>query len=415
MVTVYDATLWIYNLTLIPIIFFSISYILFSVMNLFLNEKRKRFPKLKELPFVSVQIPTFNDPIAERCVQKCTEFDYPRDRFEIMIVDDSTSIQTQLLLSRYEDKYRGLVKYIHRSSRQGFKPGALRNAMKQARGEVIVVFDADWIPKKDFLRKVVQPFSDPKVALVQTRQGFYNHKTNIITRFAAYLLMVYHAIMMPINNRLNCVFFCGTAGAIRRKPFEEVGGWNLDSITEDSDLIVRLLKKGYKTKYLNIETPSEVPDTFEAFIKQQMRWCYGNVRVFMDNAKDIMFGKGFSLRQRLMITYITLGNLAAPIVVLMTIFGFSGWFLGEPSLFSWQDMITLGSRVLLTAGFIIMGLIALFKLKRLGEFRHLILSLFTVGLVLAVANSIAFYRAVFNKGLHWHCTPKIANDETEIE
>lgn len=405
----YELTLLIYNLTLIPMIFFSVLFLILSLINLSMTERKRRFPKLKTLPFVSIQIPAFNDPIAERCVRQCLKMDYPRNRYEILIVDDSTNKETQQLLKRFAKKHPGFVKYVHRENREGFKPGALNAAMPQTKGDIIVVFDADWIPKKDFLRKIVRPFADPKVAIVQTRQGFYNHRTNLISRFAAYTLMIYHTIVMPINNRINCVFFCGTAGALRRSAFEEVGGWNKASITEDSDLSIKLLLKGYTTVYLEDETPSEVPETFESFIKQQMRWCYGNVRVFIDNMGSILFRKGLSLKQRIMITYITMGHIIAPIVVLMTIFGFSGWFLGEPALFNWFDLVDLITRILLTAGFFVLGFVTLWRHSLLDEFKYLVAGALTIGLVLSVANSVALFKAVFNRNLHWFCTPKVDN------
>lgn len=416
MITSYDMTLFIYNLSLLPIIFFSVFFLGLSLINIFVDNKKKpKYKKLNKLPFVSVQLPTFNDPISERCIKKCMEFDYPKDKYEIIIVDDSTNIQTQNLLKKFAEENSGFIKYIHRDNREGFKPGALKNAMKITKGEIIVVFDADWIPAKDFLKKIVIPFSDPKVAIVQTRQGFYNKNTNLITRFAAYLLMIYHTIIMPINNKINCVFFCGTAGALRRSAFEQVGGWNLNSITEDSDLSVNLLLKGYKTTYLDFETPSEVPDTFEGFIKQQMRWCYGNARVFFDNAFKILFKKGLSIKQRTMVLFITLGNMSAPFVVIMTIFGFSGWFLGEPTLFKWQDLVNLFTRLLFTAGFLIMGFVALLKQNKLNEFGHLVISALSVGIILAVANTIAFLKAALNKPLHWYCTPKVDNKSISLK
>ncbi|MBN2368272.1 glycosyltransferase [Candidatus Woesearchaeota archaeon] len=411
-----EITLFVYNVALLPVIFFSVLFIVLSFINLFMvKNNTRRYPKFGSLPFISVQIPTYNDPIAVRCVKQCMDFDYPKDRFEIIIADDSTNLETQKLLKQFEDKNPGFIKYIHRENREGFKPGALKNAMKITRGDILVIFDADWIPRNDFLRKIVSPFSDPDVAIVQSRQGFYNKGSNLITRFAAYLLMIYHTIILPINNRINCVFFCGTAGAIRRSAFERAGGWNLNSITEDSDLSLKLLSLGYKSVYLPFETPSEVPDTFESFLRQQMRWCYGNARIFFDNASMILFRRGLSLRQRLMVIYVTVGNIAAPIVLVMTLFGFAGWFLGEPTLFNMMDFVDLLSRFAFTAGFLVMGIIALHKQRLLKEFGYLLLSSFTMGLILAVANTVAFTRAVFNKGLHWYCTPKIANESIMIK
>jgi len=407
-----DVALFVYNLSLLPIIFFSVLFIILVGVNLFFERNEKiKFKKLVNLPFITVQIPTYNDPVAERCVRNCMKFDYPKDKYEIIISDDSTSIHTQNLLKKFGDENPGFVKYIHRDHRQGFKAGALKNSMKFAKGEFIVIFDADWIPRKDFLREVINPFSDPKVAIVQTRQGFYNKKSNLITRFASYLLMIYHTIIMPISNKFNCVFFCGTAGAIRRSTFEEVGGWNLNSVTEDAELSVNLMLRGYKSVYLDYETPSEVPATFESFIKQQMRWSYGNTKVFLDNARNILIKRDLTLKQKSMITFITLGNIIAPFVFIMTLAGFGAWFLGEPTLININDFITLITRFLFTAGFIFMGLITLYKNELLKEFPYLLLSVFTLGLILAVANSIAFFKAVFNKQLSWFCTTKEANKQ----
>jgi len=413
--TLQESTIFLYNITLIPMTMMSLFFIFLSIIYLTTHKKEKPMKLPDKLPFVSVQVPSYNDPIAVRCVQKCMEFDYPKDKYEIVIVDDSTNLDTQRKLKALADGNKGFIKYIHRDNRQGYKPGALKNAMKYTKGEIIVIFDADWIPKRDFLKKVVPPFSDPKVAIVQTRQGFYNIKTNLITRFAAYTLMVYHTIVMPINSKANCVFFCGTAGALRRKYFMEVGGWNTESITEDSDLSVRLLRKGYTSVYLEHETPSEVPDTFEGFIKQQMRWSYGNTRVFIDNAGHVLYKRGLTMRQRFMILYITLGNLIAPVVVLMTLFGMLGWFVGDPALFNPQDLFTMVSRFLLTAGFLAMGIITLYKQGRLKEFKYLLASTFTVGIILAFATTYAVIKAFFNSKLDWFCTPKTDNVKVVAE
>ena len=405
-----DVALFIYNLTLLPIVFFSVLFMMLAMLNLLLGRKKEEiFKELEELPFITVQIPTYNDPVAERCIRHCLEFNYPKDKYEIIIADDSTNIETQNILARFEEQNPGFIKYVHRNNRQNFKAGALKNSMKYAKGEFIVIFDADWMPGKDFLSNVIKPFSDPKVAIVQTRQGFYNKDSNIITRFAAYLLMIYHTIIMPINNKVNCVFFCGTAGAIRRSTFEKVGGWNLNSLTEDSDLTVKMLLKGYKTVYLEFETPSEEPATFESFLKQKMRWCYGNTRVFFDNAFKILFKRGITPSQRIMILFVTLGNMAAPFVFIMTIAGFSGWFLGEPELFNLIDLVNLITRIFITGGFLIIGAMALYKNKLLKEFPYLILTSITIGIILAVANSIALLKAAFNKKISWFCTTKEAN------
>ncbi len=407
-----DTTLFLYNITLFPIIFFSVLFLLLCVLNLVMDRPAPRRGRaLKSHPFVSVQIPVFNDPVAARCVEHCLAFDYPKDRYELVIADDSTDAGTQALMRGYAQRHPGRVKYIHRDNRAGYKPGALKHAMPATAGEIIVIFDADWTPKPDFLRRVLPHFDDPRVAIVQTRQGFLNHRTNLITRFAAYILMVYHTILMPINHRVNTVFFCGTAGAIRRKAIEDAGHWNLASITEDTDMSVKILAKGYTSVYIDVESKSEVPDTFEGFLKQQMRWCYGITRVFFDNFQEIFFRGKLTWRQRLMISFITLGNVTAPLVVLMTMFGYSGWFLGEPALMNFHDVVEFFARFLLTAGFLVMGAIAMAKRKMLREYPYLVVTSLSLGLILAVANTYAFTKAVCNSKLSWFCTPKVGNDE----
>jgi cellulose synthase/poly-beta-1,6-N-acetylglucosamine synthase-like glycosyltransferase len=310
---------------------------------------------------------------------------------------------------------------VHRTKRQGYKAGALKDAMHLVKGEIIVIFDADFLPAKDFLQRIAAPFEDPKVAIVQSRQGFSNYQTNLISRFAAYLLMIHHAINMPVNNKTNTVFFCGTAGAIRKKAIIEAGGWTPGSVTEDTDLSIRILSKGYKTKYLKFETPSEVPVTIESFIVQQTRWTFGNIRSFMDNSAQIIYKKGLNLKQRFMITYLTLGNLIAPAVIVMTLAGISGWFLGEPTLFQLSQVSEFFIKFFYTVGFMIMALITFFKLKKVREFPQLLLASFSISIVLAFANTVAAFRAVFmkNKPLFkaskdsWICTPKQGNLDFE--
>ncbi|MBN2052268.1 glycosyltransferase [Candidatus Woesearchaeota archaeon] len=414
-----EISLLIYNLALIPVVFVSVLFLIVAILSLYMDDRRKdeKLKKLKHYPFVTVQIPCFNDPVAVNCIKACMNFDYPKNHYEIMLLDDSTNPETQKLLKKFADKNPGFIKYVHRTNRQGYKAGALQEAMHLVKGEIITIFDADFLPDKYFLRKIVVPFENPKVAIVQARQGFSNHETNLISRFAAYLLMIHHAIFMPVNDKLNTVFFCGTAGAIRKKAIDDAGGWTPGSVTEDTDLSIRILSKGYKNVYLKFETPSEVPVTFESFIVQQTRWTFGNLRAFIDHFNNIFFKKGLKLRQRAMITFMTCGNIIAPAVILMTLAGLTGWFLGEPELFQVTQIAEFLIKFLYTIGFIIMALITFFKLKKVREFPQLLLACFSVSIVLAFANTVAIFRAIFlpkkplfksSKG-SWVCTPKQGN------
>jgi len=418
-----EISLLVYNIALIPVMFVSILFLIVAILSIYLDKEKpwNNRKKLKSYPLITVQVPCFNDPVAVNCIKACMKFDYPKSRYEIMILDDSTNTETQKILKRFAEKNPGFIRYVHRTNRQGYKAGALQDAMHLVKGEVIVIFDADFLPAPYFLKRIVEPFEDPKIAIVQARQGFSNHETNLISRFAAYLLMIHHTIFMPVNNRLNTVFFCGTAGAIRKKAIDEVGGWKPGSVTEDTDLSIRILSKGYRNVYMKFETPSEVPVTFESFIVQQTRWTYGNLRAFIDHSKKILIGKGFKLRQRIMITFMTCGNIIAPAVIIMTLAGMTGWFLGEPQLFQFSQLMEFLIKFFYTIGFMIMALITFFKLKRVHEFPQLLLACFSISIVLAFANTAAIFTAIFmkNKPLFksskdsWICTPKQGNVKFE--
>jgi cellulose synthase/poly-beta-1,6-N-acetylglucosamine synthase-like glycosyltransferase len=414
--TPYEISLLLYNIALIPVMIVSLVFLFITLLSIFFNDPIIPKKKKEITPFVTVQIPSFNDTVAVKCVESCLKLDYPKNKFEIMILDDSTDVKTQKLLKAYEKKYPGFVRYVHRENRHGYKPGALKDAMHLVKGEIIVIFDADFEPKPDFLKKIVAPFEDKKVAVVQGRQGFSNADTNLVSKFASYLLKIHHSILMPINNKANTVFFCGTAGAIRKSALLEAGGWNTDSITEDTDLSVKILAKGYKNVYLKIETPSEVPVTIEAFIKQQVRWTFGNMRVFLDHYKLILFSKKLKLKQKFMITFLTCGNLIAPLVLIMTIAGMLGWFLGEPQLFQLAQLQEFFIKIFYTAGFFIMAIVMLYRDKNLKQFPSFVLASISLSIILAVANTIAVFKAIFmkNKPLYannnsWVCTPKQGN------
>src|SRR3989304_706259 len=224
--------LLLYNAFLLPIIFFSVLYYLLAITSIFVKPSNYKFPNVKDsqLPKVTIQIPVFNDPVAVRCIKKCLAFNYPKDKYHILVADDSNDGITNKILQEFV-KGKENVKIVNRSSRTGFKPGALNNILRYTKGDIIVIFDSDFVPKKDFLRKLVTPFlQDKEIAVVQSRMGFVNYGHNIISQFAGVLLMIYHHCVMPITSRTNSVFFCGTGGAIRKDVLLSVGGWNEKSV-----------------------------------------------------------------------------------------------------------------------------------------------------------------------------------------
>jgi cellulose synthase/poly-beta-1,6-N-acetylglucosamine synthase-like glycosyltransferase len=420
--TTHDLFLVLYKGAFIPVCIGSGVFFLLAVISLLVDRSRgSRAPKnkLTEYPFITVQLPSYNDPVAVRCVEACLNFDYPKDRYDIMILDDSTDKATASLLEDMARRHPDRIRFFHRDNRAGYKPGALKAWMPYVRGKLVVIFDADFVPHPNFLKNIAQPFEDPQVAIVQGRQGsFLNGSQNLVTRFASYLLGLQHYILMPINQCCNAVFFCGTGGALRKRAIEAVGGWNTTSITEDSDLSVRLLVKGYRSVYLPFDTPSELPVTLKAFLRQQMRWCFGNARVFFDHAWQILGRGPLSLAQRIMISFMTIGSLIAPIVILFTIAGSLAWITGDPRPFTMDDVLEVLTTVLLTSGFLIMGLVMLVKRGSQAQFPRFVAAAVSLGYVLTCALTVAVYKAAFRKDkplfaqkTSWICTPKSGNEQ----
>jgi len=408
----YLINLAIYQALLLPIIFFSILYYVLGFTTLFISMPRYRFPKIRDedLPSVTVQIPVYNDPVAIRCVKKCLQFNYPKNKYDIIMADDSTDEITKNIIDDFAGRHAS-VRVVRRGGRKGYKPGALNYILPQTKGDIICLFDSDFVPKKNFLRKLVAPFvQDENVAVVQSRMSFTNYNTNIISKFAGTLLIMYHNCIMPIGSKLNAIFFCGTGGAIRKDILLKAGGWNDKSITEDADLSVVLLEKGYKHVYMhNLTCAGEVPFTLKSFLVQQTRWAYGMTRIFVERWKTIFFSKNFTLSQKGMITYITTGYVVAPIVVLVAITGQLGWILTPPKPFLISDILNFMLMFAYTSGFIFLGVIGIKRDGKIGDFFKLLLAAFTIGIVLAFTNMIAFFKAVLGMKSGWIRTPKMAN------
>ena len=246
-------------------------------------------PEIAAWPKVTVQLPIYNERyVIERLVEAVSQFDYPHELLEIQVLDDSTD-QTQQIARDCVDRYRALglpISYIHRDNREGFKAGALQEGLKSAAGEFVAIFDADFIPPADFLRRTVPYFADEKLAMVQTRWSYINRNYSALTEVEAILLDGHFVIEHSARFRSGLFFnFNGTAGIWRRTSIDDAGGWQHDTLTEDTDLSYRAQLRGWHFLYLpNIECPSELPVEMNAFKSQQARWAKG----LMQTAKKIL-------------------------------------------------------------------------------------------------------------------------------
>ena len=178
----YIINLLLYNAFLVPVIFFSVLYYMLAFTSFFVKAPRYSFPDVRDgqLPNVTIQIPVYNDPVAVRCIKKCLNFNYPKNKYHIIVADDSNDGITPKILDGFVKAKRN-VRIVRRATRKGFKSGALNNTLKHCKGDIIVIFDSDFVPKKDFLRKLVTPFTfDKELAIVQSRMSFVNYHQNII-------------------------------------------------------------------------------------------------------------------------------------------------------------------------------------------------------------------------------------------
>ncbi len=251
-------------------------------------KNRKNIPQprahFKEMPVVTVQLPMFNEKfVVDRLLDSVAALDYPKDKLEIQILDDSTDDTTEHCYRKVEElKGRGFdAVCIHRTDRTGFKAGALEEATKVAKGEFLLILDADFVPEPDLLQKTIHFFTDEGVGLVQTRWGHINREYNLLTRIQGMYLDGHFAMEQTARNRSGRFFtFNGTAGIWRKCVIGEAGGWSHDTLTEDMDLSYRVQLKGWRFIYLNdVVTPAELPVDMDGFKSQQHRWTKGSIQV----------------------------------------------------------------------------------------------------------------------------------------
>src|SRR5579864_4515921 len=240
--------------------------------------------RFERLPRVTIQLPIYNEQyVVERLIEETSKIDYPRELLQIQVLDDSTDSTdpfTRALVAGYQAA--GLpIEYIHRTHRHGYKAGALQDGLKTATGEIVAIFDADFIPPVDFLRRTVDFFADPKVGMVQTRWGYLNRHYNLLTEVQAMLLDGHFVLEHVARSGGGRFFnFNGTAGILRRAMIDDAGGWQHDTLTEDSDLSYRAQLKGWKFVYVpSIECLSELPVETYGFQVQQSRWAKGLTQV----------------------------------------------------------------------------------------------------------------------------------------
>jgi cellulose synthase/poly-beta-1,6-N-acetylglucosamine synthase-like glycosyltransferase len=297
----------IYGLCLLLIFYYSCVQMSLAIAYVRNRKKIKEesVPQFNEVNAqkVTVQLPMFNEMyVAERIIETVAEFDYPRDKFQIQVLDDSTDETKDIIAKKVaEVAARGInIQHIHRVDRTGYKAGALDAAMDRVEGEFIAIFDADFVPDKNFLKRTMPYFKDG-IGVVQTRWGHLNKSYSLLTELQAFGLNGHFAIEQGGRNASeHFINFNGTAGVWRKACIEDAGGWEHDTITEDLDLSYRAQMRGWKFKYLeDVESPAELPITMSALKSQQHRWMKGGAEVFIKMWKSLVKYPGLKFSDRI--------------------------------------------------------------------------------------------------------------------
>jgi cellulose synthase/poly-beta-1,6-N-acetylglucosamine synthase-like glycosyltransferase len=365
----------------------------------------------QQLPVVTVQLPVYNERfVVDRLIDAICSFNYPREKLEIQVLDDSTDDTVAIARSKV-DHYAALgygIRYLHRENRAGYKAGALAAGMAEARGEFIAIFDADFVPPPDWLRKVVHYFSDPQIALVQTRWGHINRNYSLLTAGQAILLDGHFILEQGARFRSGLFFnFNGTGGIWRRASIEDAGGWQCDTLTEDTDLSYRALLKGWRFVYLqDFDCPAELPLEMTAFKTQQARWAKGQTQVAMKLLPRIL-KSNISLKTKIEAWFHLSGYLNYPLNLLlaMLLLPILTWFYQD-----WLHILLVNIPLFVISTFSVCSFYTLAERELFPRrWPHSLLYLplvMVLGSAMTLTNCLAFLEALLKKPSGFVRTPK---------
>ena len=290
----------IYMIAALLVALYGANALLLAALHLRRRQERSPQPPVPEdWPVVTVQLPVYNELyVVNRLIDVVARLDYPRDRLHVQVLDDSTDETTRLAAARVAlHREQGLdIELLHREDRQGFKAGALARGLETAKGEFVAIFDADFVPQPDFLRRTVPHLvHDPLLGFVQTRWGYLNPGYSALTRAQTIALDGHFVVEMLALNRNGLLMnFNGTAGVWRRQAIESAGGWQSDTLTEDVDLSFRAQLAGWQALYLpDVESPAELPPQMAAFKRQQARWSTGAAQCLVKLAGSLVRSKPY--------------------------------------------------------------------------------------------------------------------------
>lgn len=366
-----------------------------------------------DFPKVTVQLPIFNELfVVERLIESVAKLNYPADKLEIQILDDSTDETVQIIQEKIKEFPQINFQYIHRADRQGFKAGALREGLEKASGDFVAIFDADFIPEPEFLLHALPYFSSDNIGMVQSRWTHLNEKYSLLTRLQAFALDAHFLIEQTGRNHQGAfINFNGTGGVWRKNCILDAGNWHDDTLTEDLDLSYRAQRKGWEFVYRpEIESPAELPPVMSAIKSQQFRWTKGGAECAAKHAGNVLREKHpFLVKFHAMAHLFNSTIFIAVLLVSLSSLGV--WWMGDQGLLP-KESLKLASIFLI--GFAIIALVYLFsyvyleekKSKSLLEAIVLLPVFLSVSMGLGLHNAQAVWEGLTGKKSPFIRTPK---------
>ena len=411
----------IYSISLVLIFLYALAQLNLLFNYLSAQKKEDRSPqfnlsKSKEVPFVTIQLPVFNEMyVMERLLENIVKLKYPKEKLEIQVLDDSTDESVKTTAAHIKKlQERGVdIQHICRTNRQGFKAGALKEGLETTKGEIIAIFDADFLPDEDWLLKTVPYFKDKKIGVVQTRWGHINRNYSTLTKIQAFALDAHFTLeQVGRNSKGHFINFNGTAGLWRKECIYDAGNWEGDTLTEDLDLSYRAQLKKWEFKYLeNVETPAELPVIISAARSQQFRWNKGGAENFQKMTKRVLKAKGLPLKTKI---HSVLHLLNSSMFLNMFIVA----VLSIPMLYIKNEYANLKNYFYMMSFFVISSLIfficywQMYKrmygngLLKFFNFIGMFFTFFSIAMGFSLHNSIAVLEGHFGKKSEFVRTPK---------
>src|SRR6476646_8748468 len=376
------------------------------------NKDRVPVPNgtLAALPRVTIQLPIYNEMyVADRLIDAVCQLDYPPELLEVQVLDDSTD-ETRSVAERAvrRNADQGIdIKYLHRTDRTGYKAGALEAGMKVATGQFIAIFDADFIPTTDFLRRTVPFFADSKVAMVQARWGHINQDYSLLTKVQSILLDAHFVLEHGSRNRSGHFFnFNGTAGVWRREAIVDAGGWQHDTLTEDLDLSYRAQLRGWQFLFLpDLVAPAELPVEMNAFKSQQHRWAKGSIQTCR-KVLPYLLQSNLPLKVKVEAFFHLTANFNYLLMVVLSILMWPAMYVRYSM--GWTEMLLIDVPLFAAATLSVFNFYLMCQREIYPDWRSRVKYLpvvMAVGIGLAVNNTKAVIEGLLDKGGEFERTP----------